>query len=127
MPVAPVSLYRSLTAKRGEAETAQPSSVEIAAPDGYSAALLMSYVAPWFPAKITSGVRWTVTLTAPPKSEGEEWVFEVLALVERWLDAAPLPSTSVRYWGTTCLIHASKRAAPIGRSDSLRLMPDPAA
>jgi hypothetical protein len=127
VPVAPVSLYRSLTVRGRETRGESPSSVEIAVPDGYSAALLMGYVAPWFPAEVTSGDLWFVTLTAPTASEGEEWVFEVLALIERWLDAVPLASTSVRYGGTTCVIRASKRPGPTGQRDSLRLMPDPAA
>ncbi len=126
MPVAPVSLFRSLTLNRREAGDA-PSSLQIAVPDGYSAALLMGYVAPWFPAEVRSGARWHVTVMAAAESVGEEWVFEVLSLVERWLDAVPLPCARVRYCGQSYLIRAASRAARAERGGAPRLTPGPAA
>jgi hypothetical protein len=101
------------------------SSVEVVAPDGYSMALLMGYVSPWFPAEVVPGDSWTVRLQPPDEGEGEEWVFEVLALIERWLDAVPLPSAAVRYAERTYRIRASNDLAR--RLDVEVPVPEPAA
>jgi hypothetical protein len=131
VPIAPVALFRSLAPKRGAAPFGRPnasdedeSRIEIVAPDGYAAALLMKYVSPWFPAEIASSDGWSVTLRAPVRADGEEWVFEVLSLVERWLDAVPLPCATVRYCGERHLIRASDTRSHV---DSLGPTPGPAA
>jgi hypothetical protein len=102
------------------------SSVEIVSPDGYSTALLMKYVSPWFPAEVIRGDGWTVRVQTPAPEKGEEWVFEALALIERWLDAVPLPCANVRYCGSSYLIRAS-RFPEFGVRDTDRRAPEPAA
>jgi hypothetical protein len=78
--------------------------VEVIAPDPESAALLLQYVAPAFPAKLVTGSPLTVRLQ-PPQSE-PRWVIEFLSLVERWLESVPLPCANVLYGGRGYLIRA---------------------
>jgi hypothetical protein len=137
MQQAPVLPFRLRTRKRRAAlRNAQPdlpggleaesvqSQVEVFAPDGYSTALLMEYVLPWFPAEVVSGNAWIVRLQTPDERAGEEWVFEVLALIERWLDAVPLEYARVRYCGRSYVIRASSVGA---FAKDPRLAPVPAA
>ena len=93
------------------------SWVEVVAPDGHSTTLLMEYVSPWFPAEVIPGAPLTVRLQTPGGAEGEEWVFELLALVERWLDAVPLPCAKVRYGGRSYLFRASNGAGEFATAD----------
>ena len=62
-------------------------TVEIVAPDGYSAALLQDYAAPSFLAEIVGNPGWIVRFHSP--SAGGDWVVELLALVDRWLKSVP--------------------------------------
>jgi hypothetical protein len=57
-----------------------------------------------FPAEIVSGSAWIVRLL--PRTGGA-WVLELLSLVERWLESAPLPCATVRCGGRSYLIRAS--------------------
>jgi hypothetical protein len=84
------------------------AAVEIVAPDGYCAALLAGYAGPMFPAEIVPGSNWIVRF-APPQSGGD-WVVDLLKVVERWLEAAPLPCAKLLYNGTSHLVRA-----PAGR------------
>ena len=85
--------------------------IEIVAPDKYCAALLLDYAAPLFPAEIVSGPAWIVRLHPPPT--GGAWVSELLALVERWLESAPLPCAKVLHCGQNYLVRASTGAAGV--------------
>lgn len=67
-------------------------AVEIVVPDRYCAILLLEHAAPLFPAQLVFGSELIVRLLPPPS--GGEWVLELLALVERWLESAPLPRDS---------------------------------
>lgn len=96
-------------ARAGTRETVQ--QIEIVAPDRYSGALLLEYAVAVFPGEIVPG-SWVVRLQPPPA--GGQWVVELLALVERWLQAAPLPSATVRYGGRSYLIRSSNEAAATG-------------
>jgi hypothetical protein len=89
----------------------------------------MEFVSPWFPAEVVSGDAWIVRLQTPDEKAGEEWVFEVLALIERWLDAVPLPCASVYYGGRSYLIRASSGGIEhmSARANPDLLMPEPAA
>jgi hypothetical protein len=79
--------------------------IEIVTPDVLSAALLLEYAAPSFPAEIESGSPCTVTLHPPPA--GGRWVLELLALVERWLESTRFPSANVLYGGRNYVIRPS--------------------
>jgi hypothetical protein len=77
--------------------------IEVVAPDEYCTSLLVEYAAPYFPAKIVSDSGWIVRLQPPA---GGAWVLELLALVDRWLEAARLPCAKVLYGGRSYLIRA---------------------
>ena len=57
-----------------------------------------------FPVEILRGPGSIVRLHPPA---GAEWVLELLALVERWLDSIPLPCTKMFYGGRSYLLRAS--------------------
>jgi hypothetical protein len=78
--------------------------VEITAPDSATAAALLAEVHPHFPSELVAGDSWGVKLHAPP--ETGEWVFKLLALIERWLDVCRLPSGQLRYGGRSYVIPA---------------------
>ena len=83
--------------------------VEVIAPDPECAALLLQYASPVFPAELVEGVPLMVRLQ-PPRDE-TRWTIELLALVERWLESAPLPYAKVLYGGRSYLIRSSLRVA----------------
>ncbi len=76
--------------------------IEIVAPDAECATLLLEYASPLFPAELVAGHELTVRLQPP--STGTGWVIELLSLVERWLESAPLPCANVHYGGRSYLI-----------------------
>lgn len=79
--------------------------VEVVAPDPECAALLIEYAAPLFPAELASDTSSTVRLQ-PPQA-GARWVIELLALVDRWLEAIPLPCANLIYGGRSYLIRST--------------------
>ncbi len=79
--------------------------VEVVAPDRECAALFVEYASPLFPAEIASGTPATVRLQPP--TGGARWVIDLLAVVERWLEAVPLPSVDLMYGGRSYLIRSS--------------------
>ncbi len=83
--------------------------VEIVAPDIECAALLLEYASPVIPARLVAGAAPIVRLEPPPNDPG--WVIELLAVVERWLDAAPLPCAKLFYGGRSYLIRSSTHVA----------------
>ena len=85
-----------------------PRPVEIVAPDHFSSTLLVEYAGPLFPAEIVAGSKWTVRLQPPAAGGG--WVLDLLALVQRWLESARLPSANVLYGDRSYLIRASSEA-----------------
>ena len=78
-------------------------SIEIVAPDRECTNLLLEYASSSFPAELIEGSSWIVRLEAP---SGGGWVFELLSLVERWLETAKLPCAKVLYGGRSYLIRA---------------------
>ena len=81
-----------------------PHRVEVVVPDQECAALLLWYAMPVFPADLVAGSPLKVRLHPPRNHTG--WVIELLALVERWLESAPLPCAKVLYGGRSYLIRA---------------------
>jgi hypothetical protein len=84
-----------------------PSSlqpVEVIAPDPQCAALLLQYASPAFPGELVTGVPLLVRLQ--PQQGETRWVIEFLALIQRWMDAAPLPCAKVLYGGRSYLIRS---------------------
>jgi hypothetical protein len=84
-------------------------TIEIVAPDRSSTSLLMEHAAPWFEAEIVLGSECTIRLRPP--AEGI-WVFELIALVEGWLEAARLGCAKLSYGQRSYLIRASKEHGP---------------
>jgi hypothetical protein len=66
------------------------AAVEIVVSDGYSAALLQDYAAPFFPAEIVGAPGWVVRFHPP--GDRDDWVVALFAVVERWLRTVPLPA-----------------------------------
>jgi hypothetical protein len=89
-------------------------AVEIVAPDGYCAALLVGYANPVFCAGIVSGSSWVVRFEPPPR--GRERVVEFLTVIEQWLEAAPLASAKVSFGGRSRLICASAGGSALRRT-----------
>jgi hypothetical protein len=85
--------------------------VEIVVPDAECAALLLEYASPLFPVGLVSGAALIVRLQPPATGTG--WVIELLALVERWLESAPLPCANVLYGGRSYLIRSSTHVAQL--------------
>jgi hypothetical protein len=84
--------------------------VEIVAPEEECAALLLAYVSPIFPAELVVGAA-TIVRLEPPSDPG--WVIELLAVVERWLEAAALPCAKLLYGGRSYLIRSSTHVAQL--------------
>lgn len=84
--------------------------VEIAVPDTRRAALLVEYAGPLFSAAIVTDAGLVVQLRPPI---GTGWVIELLALVDRWLEAAELPVAKLRYGGRSYLVRARLDLAKI--------------
>jgi hypothetical protein len=75
--------------------------VEVVAPDGYSAALLVEFAAPLFSAEIVEDSGFIVRLR-PPASPGS--ALRVRLLVESWLEAVPLPCVTLFHADRSYLI-----------------------
>jgi hypothetical protein len=127
---APSSLKRTLRRRptaRSEGPTPRTAwsseglhRVEIVAPDPECAALLLEYASPLFPAELITGPELIVRLQPPSAEPG--WVIELLTLVERWLETAPLPCAKLLYGGRSYLIRSSThlRQTIISAGDMLR-------
>jgi hypothetical protein len=87
---------------------AEPQPIEIVAPDSHCTTLLLTAAAPLFPAEVVYESSWIVRLEPPT---GGEWVGELLALVDRWLEACRLPCAKIFYDGRGYLIRASADGA----------------
>jgi hypothetical protein len=84
--------------------------VDIAAPDGYAAAVLLGEAGTLCPAELVADESsWIVRLEPPADSAG--WVVELLEIVERWLDGCALPVANLVYGGRSYLIGGSRRPA----------------
>ena len=81
--------------------------VEITAPDRESAGVLLGEAVPHFRAELveTTGSAVLVRLE-PAEAWSAGWVFELLALVERWLEARNLPVAKVRHGHRSYVITA---------------------
>lgn len=84
-------------------------AVEIVAPDRESALLLVECVGGAFPGELLPGPSWIVRFREP--AAGGDWVVDLLALVERWLAAAPLPCAKLLRGGRSYLIRGPLDAA----------------
>ena len=118
VPPVPAFLKRAISRRftvrreRGSLHTAWAGGeglhrVEVIAPDRECAALFVEYASPLFPAEIASGSSATVRLQPP--TSGARWVIDLLAVVERWLEAVPLPCVNLMYGGRSYLIRSSTR------------------
>lgn len=101
----PLPFFRRAKKQRLGLNAEHVRPIEIASPDQLSTALLLEYAAPSFPAEVVSGTSWIVRLEPP--AAGGKWVFELLLLVERWLESTSLPSADVHYGGRRYVIRAS--------------------
>jgi hypothetical protein len=82
--------------------------VDIIAPDLESAHALLGEAAPHFSVELaeTAGSAVVVKLK-PLQPESGGWVFELLALIERWLEASRLSVANTYYGGRSYLIPAA--------------------
>jgi hypothetical protein len=82
--------------------------VEITAPDRASAGALVGEAVSHFRAELveTAGSTTLVRLRPATAAAEEGWVFELLALVERWLEANSLQVANVRYGQRSYVITA---------------------
>ena len=101
----PLPFFRRGAKQRLASNAKLVRPIEIAAPDQLSTALLLEYAAPLFPAEHVAGTSWIVRLEPP--AAGGKWVFELLSLVERWLESTRLPCADVHYGGRRYVIRAS--------------------
>jgi hypothetical protein len=85
--------------------------VEIVTPDRYCADLLLECAAPLVPAELLAGAGWIVRLQAPPVGSGGWWMFEVMSLLDCWLESVPIPCARVLYGGHSYLIRSSIETA----------------
>ena len=85
--------------------------LEIVAPDAECAVLLPEFAAPVLPAQLVGGAATAVRFEPLPNDPG--WVIELLAVVERWLDAAPLPCAKLLYGGRSYLIRSTTHVAQL--------------
>jgi len=99
-----------------------PTPVEVTAPDHESARALLREALEHFHAELveTDGAAPVVRLR-PARTESTGWVFELLAVVERWLGAHDLQVAKVHHGNRSYVIMA---APPGSEWDS---GPDPAA
>ena len=84
--------------------------VEIAAPDRASASALLGEAVSHFRAELveTAGSA-TVVRLRPARDASTGWVFELLALVERWLEAHSLQVANVHHGNRSWVITAPRR------------------
>ena len=81
--------------------------VEIAVSDRERAGVLLSEVGSGFRAELVEGSGSAAVVKLHPAEAGTVgWVFEVLALVERWLETHRLPVAKVRHDGRVYTIPA---------------------
>ena len=81
--------------------------VEIAVSDRESAGMLLTEVGSGFRAELVEGSGSAAVVELHPAEAGSAgWVFEVLALVERWLETHRLPVAKVRHDGRVYTIPA---------------------
>ena len=108
-PAAASSIVGALVGVRPSPPTAWSTEsvrpVEIVAPDRKSMALLLKEADPFFPAQlVATDPSWVIRLHPPA---GGAWVLDLLALVERWLEACRLPCAKILYGGRSYLIRPS--------------------
>lgn len=79
---------------RGSLER-KPATVEIVAPDRFCAHLFLELMGSSFPFEVVgTGTSWVIRLRPPP---GSPWEGKLLLLVQRWLEACPLPCATIGY------------------------------
>ena len=61
--------------------------------------------------KLVSGPNWVVRFQPP--ATGRDWVAELLAVIETWLQSAPLPCAKVRHGDHDYLVRAANNGAHI--------------
>jgi len=99
---------RPVRARPATCWDATTSPVEIMAPDRESAGLLLGEAGARFRAELVETAGSTVVVRLQPAgAESAGWVFELLALVERWLDACRLPVAKVRHGDRSYVITAA--------------------
>jgi hypothetical protein len=73
--------------------------VEVTAPDRESAGALLGEAGPHFRAELVETGSAVVVRLQPAGAGSAGWVFELLALIERWLEACHLPVANAHYGG----------------------------
>jgi hypothetical protein len=86
----------------------EPATVEVVAPDRFCAHLFCELMGSLFPfVLVRSGASWVIRLRPPA---GSAWEGRLSVLVQRWLEACPLPCATIghgsrRYVFRSALTH----------------------
>jgi hypothetical protein len=101
-----------------ERTTAERASVEIVAPDRFCAGLLVDLVGSLCPVELVgTGGGWVVRLQQRSRLA---WQANLLLLVQRWLEACPLPCATIVYGGRRYLLRLALTSDHGGGFDAPR-------
>jgi len=93
-------------------------TVEIVAPDRFCAHVFLELMGSLFPFELVgTGTSWVIRLQP---AHGSAWEARLLLLVQRWLEACPLPCATIGYGGRRYVFRSALTHTRIG-SDSYRL------
>jgi hypothetical protein len=91
--------------------------VDLVAPDSFCAGLLVGLVGSWCPYELVgTGAGWVVRLQ---QRTGVAWEADLLLLVQRWLEACPLPCATIISGGRRYLLRLALTPGPVAGFDAL--------
>ena len=106
-PVAPTTV-RSLWG-------GEPATVEIVAPDRFCAHLFLELMGSLFAFELVgTGTSWVIRLQPP---HGSAWEGRLLLLVQRWLEACPLPCATIGYGSRRYVFRSALTQSRIASAD----------
>src|SRR5579864_1297919 len=83
----------------------EPATVEVVAPDPFCAHVFLELMGPLFPFELVgTGTSWVIRLQP---ALGSTWEARLLLLVQRWLEACPLPCATIAYGGRKYLLRSA--------------------
>ena len=89
-----------------------PATVEIVAPDRFCAQVFLELMGSLFPVELVgTGASWVIRLQPP---HGSAWEGRLLLLVQRWLEACPLPCATIGYGGRSYVFRSALTHSAIG-------------
>jgi hypothetical protein len=89
----------------GATRTGGPATVEIVAPDRFCAHVFLELMGSLFPCELVgTGPSWVIRLRPSRESA---WEGTLLLLVQRWLEACPLPCATIGYAGRSYVFRSA--------------------